>query len=123
MLKSAGVPVFGGLESCAESIALFLSSSGSCDKISANDDLCVGAVEDAIKNWDLRIRGEVLDEVSSTKIFETLGLRCPKQIFIPDFDEGNVLGLEEIIATAQLSYPLVVKVVSLRCPTSLILAG
>jgi len=116
MLKSAGVPVFGGLESCAESIALFLSSSGSCDKISANDDLCVGAVEDAIKNWDLSTRGEVLDEVSSTKIFETLGLRCPKQIFIPDFDEGNVLGLEEIIATAQLSYPLVVKVVSTALP-------
>ncbi|MCF8483010.1 MAG: acetate--CoA ligase family protein [Rhodospirillum sp.] len=101
MLEAGGVPAFRNVETCAETVALFLTPPKIEDPIpvvvpSAVTDLLSGAAPG------------ILDEVSSGDVFEALGARRPAQVVLSPGDA--------VPETLPFAFPVVVKLVSPDLP-------
>ena len=114
MLEAANIPCFSSVESCADSVSLFFMADGEpADKTlegeydevainyTLNHQITLGKVDD----------GGTLNEVASNAVFTKLGIKGPKQLFIPLRDEDP-----QIYNDHRLSYPLVAKLVSKDLP-------
>ena len=119
MLEANGIPCFGSVESCADSVALLLAAESS-----AFDDQLDDAIdlEDVQQRLDAVMKaaaiggdGGVLNEVDGTRIFASLGLKGPRQLFLP-LPEIKAQPASASVAKAGLVYPLVAKLVSPDLP-------
>ena len=119
MLEANGIPCFGSVESCADSVALLLAAESSSpdDQYDAAIDLqSVHQQLDAIiKTAALEVDGGVLNEVDGNRVFASLGMNGPRQLFLP-LPEINRHPASESVAKAGLAYPLVAKLVSQDLP-------
>jgi len=115
MLEAANIPCFSSVESCADSISLLFMANGEpADKTleaeydeeainyTLNHQITLGQVDD---------NGGMLNEVASNAVFTKLGIKSPKQLFIPLRDEEP-----QIYNDHGLRYPLVAKLVSQDLP-------
>lgn len=101
MLEASGVPAFGHLETCAETVALFMTPAVPAGEVSA-------CLPDSVSSMlDLAPTG-VLDEVKSGEIFAALGLSRPSQIVLAPEDP-----LPERLP---FGFPVVAKLVSSDLP-------
>jgi acyl-CoA synthetase (NDP forming) len=116
MLEANGIPCFGSVESCADSVALLLAAESS-----AFDDQRDDAIDlkDVQQQLDAVMKaaaiGGVLNEVDGNQIFASLGLKGPRQLFLP-LSEIKAQPASASVAKAGLAYPLVAKLVSPDLP-------
>ncbi|MGB2098313.1 MAG: CoA-binding protein, partial [Candidatus Puniceispirillaceae bacterium] len=87
MLEANGIPCFGSVESCADSVALLLAAESSRLDDQIDDGIDLKNVQqqlDAVmKAAAIGGDGGVLNEVDGTRIFTSLGLKGPRQLFLP----------------------------------------
>jgi len=119
MLEEAGVPCFGSVESCADSVSLFL---GNKDSLLVDSSLAECDVTEINKRLDTILAkvkiggaGGVLNEVDGNDIFAALGIAGPRQLFFPAQSELPI-SESKIYLEQGLSYPLVTKLVSKDLP-------
>jgi len=119
MLEAANIPCFGGVESCADSVSLFLREPKKC-----LDSAIVEKSKDMFnrRNFEtVRLslkptkNGGLLNEVDSSKVFRALGITGPRQLFVPLKNASPLLNLKAF-EEMDLCYPLVAKVVSKDLP-------
>ena len=114
MLEAANVPCFSSVESCADSVSLLFMVNGE-----PADKTLEGEYDEVVVNYTLNHQitvgqvddGGMLNEVASNVVFTKLGIKGPKQLFIPLLDEEP-----QIYNDHGLSYPLVAKLVSQDLP-------
>lgn len=112
MLQAAGIPAFGGVESAADTIALFLADDTGHDEpehMAPDVAQKIGALIAA------HSAGAVLDEVHAGDIFTVLGIEAPPAVLI---DDNLVKGddLDKVLDAAGVAYPVVAKLVSPDLP-------
>jgi acyl-CoA synthetase (NDP forming) len=112
MLQAAGIPAFGGVESAADTIALFLADDTGHDEpehMAPDVAQKIGALIAA------HSAGAVLDEVHAGDIFTVLGIEAPPAVLI---DDNLVKGddLDTVLDAAGVAYPVVAKLVSPDLP-------
>ncbi len=112
MLQAAGIPAFGGVESAADTIALFLADDTGHDEpehMAPDVAQKIGALIAA------HSAGAVLDEVHAGDIFTVLGIEAPPAVLI---DDNLVKGddLDKVLDAAGVAYPVVAKLVSSDLP-------
>ena len=119
MLEKAGIPCFGSVESCADSVSLFLGNKGGSlsDASLAQYDTAeinqrLGAI---LANSKIGDGDGLLNEVDGTDIFAALGIAAPRQLLLPAQSELPV-SKSQIFVEKNLSYPLVTKLVSQDLP-------
>ncbi|WP_193174587.1 acetate--CoA ligase family protein [Oricola nitratireducens] len=101
MLEAGGVPAFHNVESCAESLSLYVTP---VREFETSVRFLPDTVIDMLKN----AAPGTMDEVQSGALFEALGIKRPDQIVIsPD---------EDIPAELPVAFPVVVKLVSPDLP-------
>ena len=119
MLEAAHIPCFSTVESCANSISLFLS--GGTDN--AGQTTCSNydkkAAEQALHNVIAKRQSGITDgslnEVDSFSIFSAVGMTGPRQSFIPS--HGDLYAIAPQRAKDDgMRYPLVAKLVSSDLP-------
>ena len=119
MLEANGIPCFGSVESCADSVALLLAAQSSTLDDHLDDAIDLKNVQqqlDAlIKAAAIGGDGGVLNEVDGNQIFTSLGLKGPRQLFLP-LPEIKPQPASASVAKAGLAYPLVAKLVSPDLP-------
>ena len=119
MLEANGIPCFGSVESCADSVALLLAAESSRLDDQIDDGIDLKNVQqqlDAVmKAAAIGGDGGVLNEVDGTRIFTSLGLKGPRQLFLP-LPEIKAQPASAFVAKAGLAYPLVAKLVSPDMP-------
>jgi acyl-CoA synthetase (NDP forming) len=119
MLEANGIPCFGSVESCADSVALLLAAESSALDDQLDDAIDLKDVQqqlDAVmKAAAIGGDGGVLNEVGGTRIFASLGLKGPRQLFLP-LPEIKAQPASASVAKAGLAYPLVAKLVSPDLP-------
>ncbi len=119
MLEANGIPCFGSVESCADSVALLLAAESSALDDQRDDAIDLKDVHqqlDAVmKAAAIGGDGGVLNEVDGNQIFASLGLKGPRQLFLP-LSEIKAQPASASVAKAGLGYPLVAKLVSPDLP-------
>jgi len=119
MLEANGIPCFGSVESCADSVALLLAAESSAFDDQRDDAIDLKDVQqqlDAVmKAAAIGGDGGVLNEVDGNQIFASLGLKGPRQLFLP-LSEIKAQPASTSVAKAGLGYPLVAKLVSPDLP-------
>ena len=119
MLEANGIPCFGSVESCADSVALLLAAESSAFDDQRDDAIDLKDVQqqlDAVmKAAAIGGDGGVLNEVDGNQIFASLGLKGPRQLFLP-LPEIKPQPASASVAKAGLGYPLVAKLVSPDLP-------
>ncbi|MDC3293003.1 acetate--CoA ligase family protein [Alphaproteobacteria bacterium] len=119
MLEANGIPCFGSVESCADSVALLLAAESSALDDQRDDAIDLKDVHqqlDAVmKTAAIGGDGGVLNEVDGNQIFASLGLKGPRQLFLP-LSEIKAQPASASVAKAGLGYPLVAKLVSPDLP-------
>ena len=119
MLEANGIPCFGSVESCADSVALLLAAESSAFDDQRDDAIDLKDVQqqlDAVmKAAAIGGDGGVLNEVDGTRIFTSLGLKGPRQLFLP-LPEIKAQPASASVSKAGLVYPLVAKLVSPDLP-------
>lgn len=119
MLEANGIPCFGSVESCADSVALLLAAESSALDDQRDDAIDLKDVQqqlDAVmKAAAIGGDGGVLNEVDGNQIFASLGLKGPRQLFLP-LSEIKAQPASASVAKAGLGYPLVAKLVSPDLP-------
>ncbi|MDA7766178.1 acetate--CoA ligase family protein [Alphaproteobacteria bacterium] len=119
MLEANGIPCFGSVESCADSVALLLAAESSAFDDQRDDAIDLKDVQqqlDAVmKAAAIGGDGGVLNEVDGNQIFASLGLKGPRQLFLP-LSEIKAQPASASVAKAGLGYPLVAKLVSPDLP-------
>ena len=119
MLEANGIPCFGSVESCADSVALLLAAESSALDDQRDDTIDLKDVQqqlDAVmKAAAIEGDGGVLNEVDGNQIFASLGLKGPRQLFLP-LSEIKAQPASASVAKAGLGYPLVAKLVSPDLP-------
>ena len=119
MLEANGIPCFGSVESCADSVALLLAAESSALDDQRDDAIDLKDVHqqlDAVmKAAAIGGDGGVLNEVNGNQIFASLGLKGPRQLFLP-LSEIKAQPASASVAKAGLGYPLVAKLVSPDLP-------
>jgi len=119
MLEANGIPCFGSVESCADSVALLLAAESSAFDDQLDDAIDLEEVQqrlDAVmKAAAIGGDGGVLNEVDGTRIFTSLGLKGPRQLFLP-LPEIKAQPASASVSKAGLVYPLVAKLVSPDLP-------
>ena len=119
MLEANGIPCFGSVESCADSVALLLAAESSAFDGQRDDAIDLKNVQqqlDAVmKAAAIEGDGGVLNEVDGNQIFASLGLKGPRQLFLP-LSEIKAQPASASVAKAGLGYPLVAKLVSPDLP-------
>ncbi len=119
MLEANGIPCFGSVESCADSVALLLAAESSAFDDQRDDAIDLKDVQqqlDAVmKAAAIGGDGGVLNEVDGNQIFASLGLKGPRQLFLP-LSEIKAQPASASVAKAGLAYPLVAKLVSPDLP-------
>ena len=87
MLEANGIPCFGSVESCADSVALLLAAQSSTLDDHLDDAIDLKNVQQqldaVIKAAAIGGDGGVLNEVDGNQIFASLGLKGPRQLFLP----------------------------------------
>ncbi len=118
MLAAAGIPAFGGVESCADSVALLLRKNAPIDDASGQiSDQIMQNIDRIIADIDSPHSSGVLDELASGEIFASLGIAGPRQVFLPFDNKGaDADTAPKAVAAAGLAYPLVAKLVSADLP-------
>lgn len=101
ILEAGGIPAFGHLEICAETVALFLTPA-----VPASDVLT--PLPEIIRTRLDAAPGGVLDEVESGEVFASLGLKLPSQVVLAPDDP-----LPEALP---FGFPVVAKLVSADLP-------
>lgn len=101
MLEAGRVPAFQNVESCAETLSVYMAANHK--RVEAR-----GALPDATDALLAQFSPGVLDEVQSGAVFETLGLNRPGQIVVS--------GADDVPAALPFSYPVVAKLVSPDIP-------
>ncbi|NBW06079.1 MAG: CoA-binding protein, partial [Alphaproteobacteria bacterium] len=112
MLQAAGIPAFGGVESAADTIALFLADdTGDAEPEQMAPDVAqkIASMIPAYKS------GTVLDEVQASDIFTALGIAPPPAVLIAD-NQLKVDDLDKVLDAAGVAYPVVAKLVSPDLP-------
>ena len=112
MLQAAGIPAFGGVESAADTIALFLADdTGDAEPEQMAPDVAqkIASMIPAYKS------GTVLDEVQASDIFTALGIAPPPAVLIAD-NQVKVDDLDKVLDAAGVAYPVVAKLVSPDLP-------
>lgn len=112
MLRAAGIPCFGGLESAADSIALMLRDVDSDADYPVLDAATHEQIDSMLDRHIAASSGPVLNEVTAGSVFAELGIGQPAQVFITDWDAVH----SDAVWEAGLSYPLVAKLVSTDLP-------
>ena len=119
MLEANGIPCFGSVESCADSVALLFAAESSAFDDRRDDAIDLKNVQQqldaVIKAAVIETDGGVLNEVDGNQIFTSLGLKGPRQLFLP-LPEINAQMASASVAKAGLAYPLVAKLVSQDLP-------
>jgi len=119
MLEANGIPCFGSVESCADSVALLFAGESSAFDDRRDDAIDLKNVQQqldaVIKAAVIETDGGVLNEVDGNQIFTSLGLKGPRQLFLP-LPEINAQMASASVAKAGLAYPLVAKLVSQDLP-------
>ncbi|MEL0042999.1 MAG: acetate--CoA ligase family protein, partial [Candidatus Puniceispirillum sp.] len=112
MLQAAGIPAFGGVESAADTIALFLAD----DTGHVEPERMVPDVAQKIASMIAAHKsGTVLDEVQASDIFTALGIASPPAVLIAD-NQIKVDDLDTVLDAAGVAYPVVAKLVSPDLP-------
>jgi acyl-CoA synthetase (NDP forming) len=119
MLEANGIPCFGSVESCADSVALLLAAQSSRFDDQLDDAIDLKNVQQqldaVVKAAAIGGDGGVLNEVDGNRIFTSLGLKGPRQLFLP-LPEIEAQLASASVAKAGLAYPLVAKLVSPDLP-------
>ncbi len=112
MLQAAGIPAFGGVESAADTIALFLADDTGHDE---PDRLPPDVAQKIAALITAHSAGAVLDEVDAGDIFAGLGIKAPPAILIAD-NPVKADDLDTVLDDAGVAYPVVAKLVSPDLP-------
>jgi len=122
MLQAAGIPAFGGVESAADTIALFLADDMGPDDMGP-DDMGYEEPERMAPDVAQKIAaliaahssGAVLDEVDAGNIFTGLGIAAPPAVLVAD--KGlEADDLDRVLDAAGVAYPVVAKLISPDLP-------
>jgi len=136
MLEAAGIPCFGSVESCADSIGLLMRDDAGSDLddgdqshqigMNADDHLPLRQQLDTIiEAIGIGASGGLLNEVDGYQLFTALGIEGPRQLFLParDYKAGVTENSAKsaaiaavAVAEAALDFPLVAKLVSADLP-------
>ena len=118
MLEAAHIPCFTSVESCTDSISLFLSGV----TVDRDQTVCeyhnktkVGKVLQNIISETQPSISSILNEVDSCSVFSAVGINGPHQIFIPNQDDLSEIAAQQT-ENSELKYPLVAKLVSSDLP-------
>ena len=112
MLQEAGIPAFGGVESAADTIALFLADDPRDDE---PGPLAPDVAQKIATSIAAHSAGAVLDEVKAGDIFSELGIESPPAVFITD-NEVKADNLDKRLDAAGVAYPVIAKLVSPDLP-------
>jgi acyl-CoA synthetase (NDP forming) len=117
MLQAAGIPAFGGVESAADTIALFLADDRYHDDTGHDepDRLAPDMAQKIAALITAHSAGAVLDEVAAGDIFAGLGIKAPPAILIAD-NPVKADDLDTVLDDAGVAYPVVAKLVSPDLP-------
>ena len=119
MLEAAHIPCFSTVESCADSISLFLSGGTDNTGQTSHSNTDQKAVEKALHHVTSKKQSGVADgllnEVDSHSIFSAIGMTGPRQSFIPSHDDLHEIAPQRATDDG-LRYPLVAKLVSSDLP-------
>ena len=119
MLEAAHIPCFSTVESCADSISLFLSGGTDNTGQTSHSNTDQKAVEKALHHVITKKQSGVTDglfnEVDSHSIFSAIGMTGPRQSFIPSHDDLHAIAPQRAKDDG-LRYPLVAKLVSSDLP-------
>lgn len=126
MLEAAGIPCFGSVESCADSIGLLLCDDVETDQddrgderhigTKADDHLAIGQqLETMISTAKIGDAGGLLNEVDGCRLFAALGIEGPRHLFLPAGNDAAFTA-SAMVAETGLEFPLVAKLVSADLP-------
>ena len=118
-LESANIPCFGGVESCANSVSLFLREAvecfGSALREKNKEMLIRRHLETVFSSLKPAKDGGLLNEVDSNRVFRALGITGPRQLFVP-IKNASSISNPSVFEEIDLCYPLVAKLVSTDLP-------
>lgn len=119
MLEAANIPCFGSVESCADSISLFLDDKNYSVEVPftpKHDPTAINEhLEAILKTAKIGDEGGVLNEVDSSAFFANLEIAGPGQVFVPTQDL-SLISVSKVLEEKNLCYPMVAKLVSPHLP-------